>query len=242
MNLPLVTCLCLTMKGREDWLMDALHSFGDQDYPQKELLIIADDFEDVRRVSHLLGLGSDRGYKAASSPRVVCGSERGETTYSIVVSNLIANKPMNVGEKRNFGCGWALGDLIAIWDDDDHSSPGRLSQQVAELQATSKAVTGYREMKFTDGASWWQFRYPRGLVLGTSLMFTKEYWRKHPFLEVNIGGDEGFAADAAAANQLAEVPDLDLMYATIHAGNTSKRKMTDRGWVSLPGFQWRDKS
>lgn len=240
MSLPLVTCLCLTMEGRKEWLMKALDSFGKQDYPQKELLIIADEFENVRQVSHLLGFGSEVSFNLQhehKSALTIRGGEGRETRYSLVV----ANRSMNVGQKTNLGCSWGLGELIAVWDDDDYSSPGRLSQQVAELQATSKAVTGYREMKFTDGASWWQFRYPRGLVLGTSLLFTKAWWKKHPFLEVNIGQDVGFASDAAAENQLAEVPDLNLMYATIHAGNTSKRKMSDRGWVELPGFQWKEK-
>jgi len=206
------------MKGREEWLDKAFRCFQAQDYPNRELFVIGDSWDDIDPV------WEDWVLRGADL-HLSCSVREG----------------LNVGQKRNSGCDTAYGPLIAVWDDDDYSSPGRLSQQVAELQATSKAVTGYREMKFTDGSSWWQFRYPRGLVLGTSLMFTKEYWRKHPFLEVNIGGDENFAADAAAANQLAEVPDLNLMYATIHAGNTSKRKMTDPGWVSLPGFQWREK-
>lgn len=221
MSLPLVTCLCLTAKGRQDYLSIAKACFGQQDYPNKELLIVPDSLDDLWK-----------GWET-----------EGPNGQSIMIPlRDRVDVALNVGAKRNVGCDAAGGELIAVWDDDDYSSPGRLSQQVAELQETSKAVTGYRVMKFTDGASWWQFSLPRGFVFGTSLMFTKAWWKEHPFLEINVGEDAGFASDAAEANQLAECPDLNLMYATIHKGNASKRKPTgDSGWLSLPGFEWKEK-
>jgi glycosyltransferase involved in cell wall biosynthesis len=156
------------------------------------------------------------------------------------VTVLSTSQKLNIGQKRNLGCEAALNtDLIAVWDDDDYSAPGRLAQQVEELRLTSKAVTGYRSMKFTDGFAWWQFSYPRGLVLGPSLLFTWEWWTKNRFPEVQVGEEGIFCRTAAAAGQLAECPDLGLMYATIHEGNTSKRKTDGPGWVSLPGFQWK---
>ena len=153
---------------------------------------------------------------------------------------VISRSGFNVGQKRNAGCEFAFGDLIAIWDDDDFSAPGRLSQQVAELERSGKSVTGYRAMKFTDGSAWWEFCYPlKDWVLATSMCFRRDWWLDHPFEPLQVGQDERFCAVAAGAEQLAECADLDLMYATIHPGNTSPRNV-NRGfpWVPLPGFQW----
>ena len=214
---PLVTCLCLTMAGRKDFLRRAVDCFLKQTYPFRELLIMADSLDDAECV-----LGPD-GMVPAGMPIEVYETAQKQT----------------IGAERNMGCESAQGDLIAIWDDDDYSAPGRLVSQVEELRITSKAVTGYRAMKFTDGSAWWQFSYPRGLVLGTSLLFTRDWWLKHRFSEVQVGEEGVFCEQAAAANQLVEVPDLGMMFATIHEGNTSKRKTGGPGWVSLPGFQWR---
>ena len=202
--------VCLCLtKDRLGWLQTSIDCFEVQTYENKALLIVADSARDYEGIDM-------RGISVLHDPGAL------------------------VGEKRNSGCFAAeLADLIAVWDDDDFSAAGRLANQVQTLQETRKAVTGYSAMKFTDGASWWQFSYSGGFCLGTSLCFTREWWWSHRFEEFQIGQDEKFAADAAAAGQLAEVPDLDLMYATIHPGNTSKRKpQQDSGWSALPGFLW----
>lgn len=206
------------MRGRKDFLARAIDCFRRQTYERRELLIVADSFGEVDCLPH--DIASD-----------------------ICASALIPTTSMNVGQKRNRGCEDAHGDLIAIWDDDDYSAPGRLRQQANELAITGKSVTGYNMMKFTDGSAWWSFKAGAGLVLGTSLMFRREWWEKHPFPEVQIGEEGEFCSVPHEANQLAEVPDLSLMYATIHEGNTSKRRPgQDAGWVPLPGFQWPTRS
>ena len=70
-------------------------------------------------------------------------------------------------------------------------------------------------------------------------MFRREWWETHRYPEVQVGEEAVFCEAAAAENQLAEVPDLNLMYATIHPRNTSKRRPDqDAGWRALLGFQW----
>ena len=226
-ELPLVTCLCLTMEGRKEFLTRAVDCFLKQTYPFRELLIVADSIEQAD----------------------VVFDSRGMVPVGMSISIYIPNEErLNIAQKRNLGCEAALNtDLIAVWDDDDFSASGRLAQQVEELRITSKAVTGYRSMKFTDGANWWKFSLPRGLVLGTSLCFTRDWWNMHPFPTGSsvfnpasqVGEDIQFAGEAEAAGQLAECPDLGLMYASIHPGNTSKRKTCELPWVPLPWFQWR---
>lgn len=242
---PLVTCLCLTMAGRKKFLTRAVECFRSQTYENRELLFVCDP-----------GYGDDI---AAVIPVLPGDSER-----LMMVSQFAGN----VGAKRNHGCGWVRDGLIAIWDDDDFSAPNRLAQQVAELKATSKAVTGYRGMKFRvhcptcrgtkfmtvedsyhggpwtmvcdncPNPEWYRFDYPRGLVFGSSLLFTRDWWRKHPFPELQIGEDVQFVEAAARENQLSDVPDLNLMYASIHEGNTSPRRLDQAGWVKLEGFVW----
>lgn len=212
MSDPLVTCLCLT-RNRREWLKKAIACFDAQSYENRELLIIADATPDVECIPIPL------------FPRC----------------RVYTSGPLNVGRKRNFGCALALGSVIAICDDDDYSAPGRLANQIAHMQTTGKAVTGYSGMKVTDGENWWQYRtmIPSGFVMATSLCFTKAFWERNHFEPIQEGQDEAFASAAVRAKELASQPDLDLMHFTSHAGNTSPRQLPEKGsntWKRLYGF------
>lgn len=157
---------------------------------------------------------------------------------------IATGEKLTVGGKRNLGCSLTQSsDLFAVWDDDDYSSPGRIEQQVKALEVSGKAVTGYSGMKFTDGAKWWQwqYRWPSTFVLGTSLMFRRDWWLEHPFEERHIGQDERFGLRASLEKELMVVSDSNMMYATIHKGNTSKKRMDQPGWTALRGFEWQDR-
>lgn len=231
MNEPLVTCLCLTMKGRGEFLERAIECFCNQAYQHKKLVIVTDSWANA-------GGCLDRAGRL----------EKGAYHFSVCIPH---KQRGNVGQKRNRGCETVDSGLIAIWDDDDYSAPGRIAQQVQELQTSGKAVTGYKAMKFCVEDSgkafsywdrWYQFQYPEsGFVLGTSLMFRRDWWAKHPFPEVQVGEDVAFCQAAAAENQLAEVPDLGLMYASLHRGNTSPKKVNQAGWTSLANFKWTER-
>jgi hypothetical protein len=97
-------------------------------------------------------------------------------------------------------------------------------------------------MKFTDGDRWWQYtNNGAGFALGTSLCYRVDWWKYHQFPDLMIGEDSGFTGAAAVQQQLAAQADLDLMYATIHPGNTSRRAY-EQGWCwkLLPEFKWSD--
>lgn len=190
-----VTCLCLT-RNRRQWLPKAIQCFQQQTYPRLELLILADG-EDVRDL--------------------VPEDDR------IHLVHLAEQR--NIGEKRNFGCGQALGEVICHWDDDDWSAPGRLADQIERLGEF--AVSGYHSMRFTDGTKWWKYEGTPNYALGTSLCYRREWWEKHPFEAKNIGEDNIFVSVASAAKQLVSVDAGELMYATNHHGNTSPRCMGD---------------
>ena len=219
---PLVTCLCLTMAGRSEFLKRAVECFARQTYPHKELLIVADSWKDAAAI-----LDSDGMVRVGSNISVYVTAEK-----------------CNIGRKRNLGIESAGGsDLIAIFDDDDFSAPNRLDFQVQSLQVSQKAVTGFQVCKFTDGASWWQYRAGAGFVVGSSLCFRRDWWAAHTFPEIQIGEDVQFCDVAHSARELAMCPDMDLMYATIHGGNTSLRRPEDHphNYTSLPGYSWKER-
>lgn len=202
---------CLCLtRSRREWLPKAIACFLVQTYEPKELLIVADGPSDV------WGLIPD-----AKNIRVAYASGM-------------------VGFKRNWGCWEARGELIAVWDDDDWSASGRLTAQVKAIQRTGLAVTGFRDLKFTDGRQWWQWLGWDNFAIATSLMFQKDWWADHRFREVQSGQDEAFATQAFQLGQLAVEPDRNLMYATIHPGNTSPRNPNGPQWKELPEFEWSD--
>jgi hypothetical protein len=138
-----------------------------------------------------------------------------------------------IGEKRNLGCDRALGEIIVHWDDDDWSAPGRLADQVERLVESKLACTGYRSMRFTDGTRWWLYQGTPLFALGTSLCYLKEWWRAHPFRYVQIGEDNHFVNAAAAERQLVTSDAGELMWATVHATNTSPRSLSGSAWKLL---------
>lgn len=200
MNLrPIVTCLMLT-RNRREWLPKAIASYRAQTYTPRELVIVVDG-EDV---SDLIPNDSDiRVIQSANGARI--------------------------GQKRNLGCEIARGELIAHFDDDDYSAPERLNEQVSRLLASGKAITGFHSMLFTDGASWWLNRNAPPFVYGASICYRRDWWERHPFPSLQIGEDTAFVFGAAPLKQVDWRAAEELMYATIHPGNTSRRHIGE-GW------------
>ncbi len=202
-----VTCLCLT-RNRRNWLPTAIRHYQAQTHPNRELLILADG-DDVRDL-----IPNDESIRLVE-----------------------IEEGCRVGEKRNFGCSLALGDIIAHWDDDDYSAPARIEDQARRLETSGKAVTGYNQMRFTDGKAWWSYDGTGNWALGTSLCYRKEWWRLHPFPAIHVGEDGQFVGVAQKHKQIVAVPAGDLMTATIHQSNTSPRQLSGSCWRRLPDFK-----
>lgn len=139
---------------------------------------------------------------------------------------------MQIGAKRNLGCAKAQGEIIAHWDDDDFSAPERLTDQINRLRESGKSVTGYHSMKFTDGERWWQYAGALHYSLGTSLCYSRNYWKSNPFPAMQVGEDNALVASAWRQGQLATADAGELMYATNHPNNTSPRVMGSN-WKAL---------
>jgi glycosyltransferase involved in cell wall biosynthesis len=140
-----------------------------------------------------------------------------------------------LGEKRNLACERAAGEFIVHFDDDDFSAPERIAEQVALLKRLDRAVAGFHSLRFTDGVNWWENHNHPGWAYDASLCYRRDFWKRHPFAPVNDGLEAEFRVAAASEKQLATMPAGDLMYATIHDGNTSRRHV-GTGWTPYSPF------
>jgi glycosyltransferase involved in cell wall biosynthesis len=185
-------------------LPKAIQCFLEQTYENRELLIVADG-EDVRDL--------------------VPNDERIRLVH--------IEEGRRIGDKRNFGAALARGEIIAHWDDDDWSGPGRLADQVDRMVQAEKAVTGYHSMRFTDGIKSWLYSGGDQYAVGTSLCYRKDFWEKNPFPAKQVGEDGDFVRVARQQKQLVTTPAGELMFASIHPGNSSPRQLTGSQWVLL---------
>lgn len=199
-----MTCLCLT-RNRPQWLPQAIEAFRLQTYVNRELLVLSD--------------GSDVRSLIPDDPQI---------------RHVHLDGAPEIGEKRNFGSSLSFGEIIAHWDDDDYSAPGRLEDQVQRLLESGKPVTGYHSMRFTDGSSWWLYRnHHADYSLGTALCYRKAWREKHPFPPKQVAEDVDFVSVARAQGAIVSVEAGEMMHATIHAGNTSPRSLDARNWTRI---------
>lgn len=109
-DVPLVSCVMPTY-GRPDYVMESIFLFLEQDYPNKELIILNDcpgqlfegDLPGVRAVNMDCRFGT-------------------------------------LGEKRNATIEHASGRIIMVWDDDDIYMPWRLTFSVDEMRRSKAPI------------------------------------------------------------------------------------------------------
>jgi glycosyltransferase involved in cell wall biosynthesis len=127
-----VSCLMPTF-GRASFLAHAIDCFLVQDYPNAELVIVDDSPE-------------------SAEPIV-------PQHKSIMYIRLRPRR--SIGVKRNLAAEAASGDYLMSWDDDDWSSPRRISHQVAPLLAGVSDVTALTT----------------GFIL---VQHSRQFWRQKP--------------------------------------------------------------
>jgi hypothetical protein len=201
-GLPLVSCIMPT-HDRRYFVTGAIDCFLKQTYPHKELIIL----DDGPSVEDLI-------------PRNPC------------IRYIRNEGKLTIGAKRNLCCGAAYGDVIAHWDDDDWSAPGRLAEGVNVLMEHPEInVTGYSSMLFIDQRDGKAHRYvgAKNYVVGTSLMYRREFWLRHSFQELQIGEDGAFIKGVKTM----PLEGYQMMVARTHTRNTAPKMNTAR-WKSVP--------
>jgi hypothetical protein len=136
-------------------------------------------------------------------------------------------------------CQHARGEIIAHWDDDDWSYPGRLTEQIELLRGN--LVTGYRTIHFYDERTGDAHEYQGtpNYAVGTSLCYWKSYWQEHKFQGFSCGEDNDFVQRARGV--ISAQDGLGKMVAVTHAAGTSPRKLNTKQWqpVDAAALPWR---
>ena len=147
-----------------------------------------------------------------------------------------------IGELRNLAAALSLpleAEIIAHWDSDDWSAPERLTEQIALLQESGAPAAGYHEMLFWDSTkseAWLHTNPVPNYVLGTSLVYWRTTWEKHPFPEVRDGEETRWLLKVKAARTTAFCSKVgQRMIAQIHGSNTCARIVPGaREWKRAP--------
>ncbi len=208
--------------NRRRFIPGAIAQFLAQDYPACELVVI-DDGED---------------------------SVAGLVPSHPAIRYLRTPRHRSLGAKRNAACEAARADIILHWDDDDWYAPTRIRVQVEALRASNADICGIDRALFVDPSvkAAWEYVYPPGgapWVYGAAMCYRREFWRAHPFADVNIGEDTRFAA-AARPERMHVLPDNRFFVALVHPANTSRKHVRDSRWRphdfaairALTGPQW----
>ncbi len=206
---PLVSCIMPT-SNRRRFVPRAIGHFLRQDFPNKELLIVDDGTEAV-------------GDLVPADPRV---------------RYVRLTRRATVGAKRNLACEQAGGSLIAHWDDDDWHAPRRLRCQVEALRHAGAELCGLRTLLFYDARDGraWRYDYRGGRrpwLSGSSLLYTRDYWMRHRFREIDVGEDSAFVSDADPS-RIAALADFTIHVGMIHDQNVAPKPTDGAGWRPHP--------
>ncbi len=149
-----------------------------------------------------------------------------------------------IGAARNLACEEAGGEIIVHWDDDDWMAPWRLRYQVENLMEEEADICGLNRLFFYNPVSdqAWQYIYPAGgkpWVSGNTFCYMKDFWRKNPFPDINVGEDTRFVW-RNRSRKLIALQDNSFYVALIHTGNISPKRTSDSHWHTYPSRAIRD--
>jgi len=215
-SLPLVSCIMPTYERRR-YVPQALQSFLQQDYPNRELIVV-DDGRDA--IADLV-----QGH---------------ENVRYFHVSRT------SIGAKRNLACNQAAGEIIAHWDDDDWYSTDRLRYQVAPILAGKADITGLENAFVLElpGGKFWTTdsalhqRLFVGNVHGGTLVYRKELWTnglRYP--EVNLAEDAWLLARATRQGKRLVRLSNPGVFIYVRHGRNAWRQFAPGSFIDPKGWQ-----
>lgn len=231
-SFPLISVITPT-RNRRRFIPRLLSDFLAQDYPNKELLIVADgeDIEDL--------LPPGNGYVSYVEPGCEC------SIFHLRHESARLNTAARIAEALNLGIRAARGACCVRFDDDDWQSPARLMQQVALLSMSGKAVlAGSSGLFLTESGAAFEYTGSPWQASGFSHAFTRAYALEHPYPEdapAEVGEDLAFIAEAYRLGELCTVSGMDWVVARDHAAGTSGGRFSGPGQgANDPAFQMID--
>jgi glycosyltransferase involved in cell wall biosynthesis len=115
-EMPMVSCVCITRK-RVSHLKRVIEHFRNQTYPNKELLILFENDDDMtRQFSYSISENNIRWEEVPVMPK------------------------LSLGGLRNLSFELALGEYVCQWDDDDWYHPERIEIQLDCLLKSHKSA------------------------------------------------------------------------------------------------------
>jgi glycosyltransferase involved in cell wall biosynthesis len=192
---PKVSCIMPTA-NRANYVPLSIYYFLNQEYRNAELIIIDDGRYPIRNLV----------------------PEHHRIKYYYTASQ------SSVGVKRNYACEKASGSIIVHWDDDDYYAQDWIGRQVEVLESNEADIVGLNHIVFFSPLvnRYWQYEdknIVRPWLSGATLAYYKDFWRRHPFRDLDIGEDYDFIWNSGAIIFAYEY--FNGFVATLHALNTT---------------------
>lgn len=200
MKQPKVSCIMPTA-NREKYIPFAINHYLNQDYPERELIIVDDGKTSIQDLI----------------PK--------DDTIKYYYTEPIGT----VGLKRNYACERAQGEIIMHWDDDDFYASDWISRQVEFLQTSGADICGIEHTHFFSVVTdtlWTGTALnrnnpsnPSQWLNGATLAYKKELWEKHPFKDLQTGEDDDFIK--SSGGEVFAHDYIDGFVAILHPRNTT---------------------
>jgi O-antigen biosynthesis protein len=217
---PLVTAIMPT-RDRPEFALQAIRYFCDQDYPNKEMVVLED------------GIPSLEG-RLPDDPRI---------------RYIATGAPLrSIGAMRNEACQVARGEIVAHWDDDDWYGPQRLTRQVEAIRSGEADLTALRDSLMLDLATWrfWRCQpdlhrriFYIGDVHGATMVYRRRIWEEAKFPDQSLAEDAIFLQQALDMGSRLQAIDAEGLFIYIrHGANAWEMECgqyggTD-GWETVP--------
>jgi glycosyltransferase involved in cell wall biosynthesis len=217
---PLVSCIMPTF-NRRPYIAQALKSFQQQDYPERELIVVDDGTDSIEDL-------------IPPSPNI---------------HYLRLPRRTSIGAKRNLACQQARGEIIAHWDDDDWYAPDRLRYQAAPILQGQADLTGLENafvLQLPQGEFWGidaqlHQRLFVGNVHGGTLVYRKELWSQGlRYPEINLAEDASLIFRATRkGKRLMKLSNPGVFVYVRHGGNAWREFapgtfIDPKGWRRIP--------
>ncbi|PWG80212.1 glycosyltransferase family 2 protein [Pararcticibacter amylolyticus] len=204
MSYPYVSCIMPTA-NRPLHVPFAVNYFLNQDFRDTELIIIDDGTESV---AHLI-----------PDHRRIKYFYRGPQRSSI-------------GQKRNYACSMAIGELIVHWDDDDYYAQNWITKEIEAIETSGADICGLNDVLFFSPIrnKFWRVHNPSTTepwIAGATMIYKRSFWIKYPFKDLQIGEDYDFAWNSGGSVFAHDY--TDGFIAILHNKNTTLKPFESPG-------------